>query len=97
MMIGIFQLKLSAEIIIFITMKAITLHPTATGGIDTSVDSKDRRTSSSANGDQNSAGPLSSNTGGGNNASGIVGLGNIDGTVHHYELPNLAQRKQYID
>jgi len=61
-------------------MKAITLHQTAgVGG-----DSLDRRTSTG--GDQFTQAALyQANTGG-----GIAGLGNIDATVNHYELPNLA-------
>lgn len=76
-------------------MKAITLHPTSSAGgnqlmmqaaqMENSLDSKDRRTSSTVTGDN----ALSSG-GGAPNQSGIAGLGNIDQTVHHYELPNLA-------
>ena len=61
-------------------MKAITLHQTAGIGGDYSVD---RRTSTG--GDQYS---YPANTGGTN--GGITGLGNIDATGNHYELPNLA-------
>jgi hypothetical protein len=68
-------------------MKAITLHPTANA--DLSLDSKERRTTSSNNGETGSA-IISGGTNGNNPSTGISGLGNIDATVHHYELPNLA-------
>lgn len=83
-------------------MKAITLHPTSTSGggtvigggvylgMDNSTDSKDRRTSTGGPGE--AASMQSSMAAGGPN-NGISGLGNIDSTVHHYELPNLAQCK----
>ena len=45
------------------------------------MDSKDRRTSSSINGDLNSQ-PAGTQA--------LMGLTNVEGTVHHYELPNLA-------
>jgi hypothetical protein len=68
-------------------MKALTLHQTSGVGGDYE---RDRRTSTG--GDQytspmlfsgSNSGPISSN-------GGIAGLGNIDATVNHYELPNLA-------
>jgi len=49
--------------------------------MDNSQDSKDRRTSSTITGEN----VMSSGA-----QNGIAGLGNIDSTVHHYELPNLA-------
>jgi hypothetical protein len=54
--------------------------------MDMSADSKDRRTSSTVTGENGM-----SSGGGAPNSNGIAGLGNIDSTVHHYELPNLAQ------
>jgi hypothetical protein len=51
-------------------------------------ESRDRRTSTTNNPDY---GATNSGTG------GIAGMGNIDGSVNHYELPNLAQRiKNYL-
>ena len=76
-------------------MKALTLHPTQStpGGAigqgssaaEQSMDSNNKRTNSSNYGGQD--GTLSSHGGG---TSAIQGISNIDSSVHHYELPNLA-------
>ncbi len=71
-------------------MKAITLNSGQLGGGvgDQSLESRDRRTSTT----NNQEGYSQSNNPGASTA--ITGLGNIDGSVHHYELPNLSQRKR---
>ena len=79
-------------------MKAITLHPTASGGGSQQQyeqnynDSRDRRSSTTHNPDYPASNTAGGTSAGQGTAGGIAGIGNIDATVNHYELPNLAQR-----
>lgn len=84
-------------------MKAITLHPTTAGGSQQQYDqgysnnneSRDRRSSTTNNPDYLNS-HTNPATGTAVTSGGISGMGNIDATVNHYELPNLAQRKLII-
>ena len=80
-------------------MKAITLHSTAGGGSlqqqydQSNNESRDRRSSTTNNPEYlNSHSNQNPGTG---VQGGISGIGNIDATVNHYELPNLAQRNNF--